>query len=272
MSPAVDLQSRFDDLLSEFILLLSERRQEPKEMIERLLRIPPDEIGEHFTVLFKSITSSDISLDDFTSQLKKYMQFFNYKLFKEMAVMLASYSDSNLLAKVKEYEKDAVSFCKATSVSILAKFIKCGKDETIFTPMHVCYEKDPDHCTLMDLDDLRQKLGKQLGSGLAHAYSASAMFLFKVEIATGCQYITWLVPNEVAPHLMTAKDELSNRKFFEEQKVCGITFDVFRPRTSGSSNLPTNSSSNNQTPSKYLCVTHEKNDQYLPQYNVIGEY
>lgn len=239
IASSVDLQLRFENLVYELTEVLTEKHIEYKNIINHFLNTPPENIGEHFTVLFKNMAEKppNTQIDQFMNHLKKYMQFLDYKLLKEMASFASDKSD-DLLKKVKKYEMDVIFFCQTVSISSFAKsgYCMCEHGEVVpsnFTPMQVRCEMDPDESTLEDLGKLQQRLSKQLGSDFMPAYIRNAMILFKVELLRDSQYITWLIPDEIAPHLMAAKAEPSNVKFFEELKI-EVSFDAHKSDTSGS--------------------------------------
>ncbi len=239
------LQSDFENLVCELTEVLSEKKIE--HIINHLLNTPPERIGEQFSVLFKNMTEMP-PIEQFMNRLKKHMQFLDYKLLKEMASAFTSDKNTNLLNKVKKYEMDVISFRQTVSISSFAKsgYCMCKHGEEVpsnFTPMQVSYKMDLDECTLEDLEELQRNLSEQLGLGFTPAYIRNAMILFKVELTRDCQYITWLIPNEIAPHLMAAKVEPSNEQFFEEQKIVDLSFNARKSDTSGSTS-PTNSSQN----------------------------
>ncbi len=239
-SEFVDLQSCFENLVCELIEILSEKQVECEFLINHLLNIPPESIGEHFSVLFRNITemSPNIPIELFMSQLKKYMQFLDYKLLKEMVSAFSNKRSTDLLDRVKKYERDVILFCQATSISSLAKLGYCPYEnsEAIpnnFTSMQVRYEADPDESTLKDLEELRRSLGKQFGSRLTPPYMGSATILFKVELEGDLHcIITWLIPTESVHDFMQAIVEPSNSNFFVEQKILRLSIKDF------SHNLP----------------------------------
>ena len=253
MSQVADLQRRFENLVNEITEVLSEKEMECMHIINHLLDTPPENIGEHFTVVFKNMMEipSNVTINEFMNELNKYMQFLDYRLLKEMVSLFASDHHLDLLNKVKNYEMDVVSLCQTIPISSLAEshYLLCSNSEDVpdnFTPMQVRYKFDLDECTLDDLRKMQKKLSEQLGIGFTPAYIQNAMILFKVELAKDCQHITWIIPKEIAPHLMMA--EKAGPSFLRDQKIAEISFDTQRSDTSGSTS-PIGSSKH--PPSRY---------------------
>ena len=193
--------------------------------------MPPDSIGEHFSVVFKTLTETNFNINQFMNWLRKCLHFMDCKLLKEM---ISAFTTTDLLDGIKKYEEDVHSFCEATSISSFMKSGCCiheNEDDmpNHFTQMKVRYELDMEKCTLKDVEEMRESLGRQLGLGFTPAYIGSALSLFKIESSRNLLCITWLIPSEEVPNFMQAIVEPENLKIFPDKKISGISVGEFNP-------------------------------------------
>lgn len=221
----VEFQSRHSDLVREVKQLLLEKEVSCSDFVFHITSQPTESIGEQYSFILRCIKDLT-NTDEIMKKLSSHMHFTDCRLLKEIIFHFAKESHPGLLGKVEKYEADVEGYCRSTTV---ASFSGDWQGEEIvpdfFTTLQVKINLNSNERNLEYLEVLRKTLGKELGRCLRQQLVECAMVLFKV-VELGSVAITWLIPSEIVPELMTAMTEPAIRELF-------ISLDVIEVLTDG---------------------------------------
>ena len=210
-----NLQAHFNILIREVAQLLSEKEESYENIASYINSLPPNKIGGHYNYVIRHMVNSTALKDvyQFMAKLSMYMHFTDSRLLKEVAAHFASDFQPDFLRKVEAYEVDIADFCRNTTV---ASFVYNQQEEIsevpeYFTTLQVKKDINLNKWTLEDMKQLQKVLSQKLGRYLKPQVDECAMIFFKMEPGNA---ITWLIPLEIEPELMTSMSDAELRKFF----------------------------------------------------------
>ena len=209
------------------VKVLRARYSSTSDIADHVFAIDQGNIREHNA--FFSRVAADMrsfpTIESFVFELRKYVQFLDCKLVKEI---IRAHANPELLKKIEEYESAIEEFCRNTYI---AHFIRSWDGHWWELPPNFVELKakltnlDPYKCTLHDLQKPGRELWKML-SGLSfrpRAYDVCAMIFHKVNF--GSVNVIWRVPCILVPQLMKKLEQDELKKFFCENGFVKVSVD-----------------------------------------------
>ena len=184
---------------------------------------PAEEIEEHDTFIQKVAKNlGTFNINQFVYELRKYIQFLDCKLLKEI---VREYASPDLLRRIDNYERTVEAFCKNTRIaSFIQNWNGQWKVPDNFVELKAKLNLDPDKSTLHEIQERGRELWRRFTISMRpRLYDLCSMVFHKVQ--TGCIYGIWIVPRKLVEELRSIFKRGALNDFLVENKFLKIAID-----------------------------------------------
>ena len=194
-----------------------------KDIFAHITARPAEEIEQHETFIRKvAMNLGAYNIPLFVHELRKYIQFLDCKLLKEV---VRKYASPDLLSRIERYEIAVDAFCKTTCItSFIQNFNGQLKLPANFAELKAKFNLDPDKSTLHEIQERGRELWRRFTIAMSpRLYDICCMVFHKVE--KGCIYGVWIVPKRLVEDLQFIFKRGTLSDFLVENKFLKIAID-----------------------------------------------
>lgn len=217
------LQDNFSSIYREVKRVLRSNGADVHDVFDIISSRPAEEVEEHESFLKKVARNiGAFNLDQFMIELRKYIEFFDCKLLKEV---VREYASQDLLKRIEHFEERVEEFCKRTNVISFARNWK-GKWRLPempenFTELKAKLNFNPSEFTLHRL--------REQGRSLCRRFIAPRFFelcsMVIHDVGEGSIICVWRVPRKMVPELTLTLKQKDAKNYLTENNFLKLSVD-----------------------------------------------
>lgn len=209
-----ELEGEFCSLASTFLEELIEKRVDVKEITKHIISLPLKLRRELAYPVEQNAPDirRRVSMDGLFVYLNATIwNFIDYALLEHI---IHKFGSKQLQRNMEKYVADVTCFSKQATISHLIKYWP-GRTNT---PPKYCelmtkINKDPDRCTLEELNTLRKEFHEHFLPPL------SEFALMLCTLSNGSIVVKWLIAVDLVPALMSEVEKAENSVFFKDHSI-----------------------------------------------------
>lgn len=213
------LEGRFRSLSFSILEELIERKVDVKQIRKHIFFLPyrlKKDVSRQVEDLAPEIRQRKNMDRLFVYLDRTIWNFIDYTLLEHI---VRQFGSTQLRGEMEIYVADITHFCKQTTVSQLIKYWPGRKDTPpTYCELKTTINRDPDYCTLEQLNILRKELYKQLE--VLPPLSECALLL--CNSSNGSIIVKWFIAIDLVPALMSNVRKTESSTFFEDNSIESI--------------------------------------------------